>query len=415
MRTRAIWQCALLALLLAFGTALSAQSRATSFRERALAHHARNETAQALAAVDDGLKRWPEDAGLLAAKGQIYWRLLRTRSAELALLKAAQTPAFAAEAQYWLGRIYAFKGWQAEGAFPAWHEEIDYRPRAVAAFTTARDLRPDWDLPRAALAEINSAQLGPFKDPAVDALDEELKRYAAMPTKPAADETAKVRALIDQRLALRPDPMSHAAAANLLLAWKIDLPRAEQIAEAGRAVGERFIRENESSYKLDGKVQGSLDRNAALFADLAGWAAYLQKRVAVAERRLAEAERLGRGADVNNQLHLGQLSRDRGNLDVAREHYLNVLTLAAAAPAARDSAREALVAIRAAEGENTAGFDAWLSTTLERRRDERRKALLDSMAGKPVPPLRLTDLQGHPVDLEAERGNVVLLNFFSAW
>ena len=36
-------------------------------------------------------------------------------------------------------------------------------------------------------------------------------------------------------------------------------------------------------------------------------------------------------------------------------------------------------------------------------------------AGKPAPPLRLTDLQGHPVDLEAERGNVVLLNFFSAW
>ncbi len=32
-----------------------------------------------------------------------------------------------------------------------------------------------------------------------------------------------------------------------------------------------------------------------------------------------------------------------------------------------------------------------------------------------LPALVLKDLQGNNVDLRAERGNVVLLNFFSAW
>jgi hypothetical protein len=389
-----------------------AQSSASGFREQALAHNAHNETTQALASLDAGLKRWPSDPGLLAAKGQIYWRLLRTTSAEQALQQAAKSPAFAAEAQYWLGRIYFFKGWQAENAFPGWHEQVAYRPRAIAAFSAARELRPDWDLPRTALAEI---QAGPAAtappDDAVAKLDAQLSAFATQPNAPLAD----VRAAIDARLALRPDPMSHVAAANLLLARQADLARVEQIAEAGRIAGETFIRENEDSYKLDGKVQGSLDRNAATFADIAGWAAYLQKHTDVAERKLAEAERLFRGVDVTNQLHLAQLSRDKGELDVAREHYLNVLDLASATPAARQTARDAVAAIRTAEGESANGFDAWLDETLARKRDERRKALVDSMEGKPAPVLHLTDLQGHPVDLQAERGNVVLLNFFSAW
>jgi tetratricopeptide (TPR) repeat protein len=393
-------------------SALVAQSDAAGFRERALAHNARNETTQALAALDAGLKRSPSDPGLLAAKGQIYWRLLRTKSAEEALRKAAQSPEYAAEAQYWLGRIYLFKGWQAEGAFPGWHEQVEYRPRAIAAFTAARDLRPEWDLPRAALAEIAA---GPATsappDVTIAKLDAQLAAFATQQTAPLAD----VQAAIKARLALRPDPMSHTAAANLLLARQVDLARVEEIAQAGREAGELFIRENEDSYKLDGKVQGSLDRNAATFADLAGWAAYLQKRPAVAERRLAEAERLFRGVDVNNQWHLAQLSRDKGDLDVALDHYLNVLDLAAASPQVRETARDAIAAIRRAQGETAEGFDAWLSDTLARRREERRKALLASMEGKAAPPLRLQDLQGHPVDLEAERGNVVLLNFFSAW
>ena len=400
------------AIIVAAGPGINGQSKAAGFRERALAHNARNETSEALAALDAGLKRRPSDPGLLAAKGQIYWRLLRTKSAEQALLEAAKSPAFAAEAQYWLGRIYLFKGWQAENAFPGWHEQVGYRPRAIAAVTAARDLRPEWDLPRAALAQLEAGPpASPPPDEAVAKLDAELTAFASRPTASISD----VRAAIEARLALRPDPMSHAAAANLLLSRQADLARVEQIADAGRRAGETFIRENEDSYKLDGKVQGSLDRNAATFADIAGWAAYLQKRTAVAERRLAEAERLFRGVDVTNQLHLGQLSRDKGELDAAREHYLNVLDLAAATPAARQTARDAISAIRTAQGESATDFDAWLTATLDRRRGERRKALVSSMEGKAAPALRLTDLQGHPVDLQAERGNVVLLNFFSAW
>jgi len=37
------------------------------------------------------------------------------------------------------------------------------------------------------------------------------------------------------------------------------------------------------------------------------------------------------------------------------------------------------------------------------------------MLGKKLPALVLKDLQGNDVDLRAQRGNVVLLNFFAAW
>ena len=76
-----------------------AQQGAGTARERALAADARNDTKAALAALDAGLKASPNDAGLLAAKGRIDWRLLRTASAEQALIAASKNPAYAAEAQ----------------------------------------------------------------------------------------------------------------------------------------------------------------------------------------------------------------------------------------------------------------------------------------------------------------------------
>jgi hypothetical protein len=396
----------------------------------ALDHDARNETAAALAALDEGLKAAPRDAGLLAAKGRIYWRLLRTNSAEQALVAASKAPAYAAEAQYWLGRIYFFKGWRAEGAFPGWHEEVSYRPRAIAALTAARDARPDWYLPHMGLgdalkadgrdgeadaeyaraAALGRSDVAPPPD-AVAAADALIAKLQANPSTPIAE----LRAAIDARIALRPDPMSYATGANLLLARRAELAHVAQLAEAGRVVGERFIRENESSYKLDGKVQGSLDRNAAAFADIAGWAAFLQKNVALAEKRLAEAARLSRGVDATNHMHLGELSQAKNDLENAREHYLTVLGLAAAAPPQRELAKSALIGIQTKSGEAPAEFEKWLAATLDRKREERRAALLGNMAGRKMPLLVLTDLQGNKVDLLAERGNVVLLNFFSAW
>jgi hypothetical protein len=450
-------------VMLAVGTSLAGQTSSSSYRDRALAADAANQTAQALAALDAGLKANPRDPGLLAAQGRIHWRLLRTNSAERALLEAAKSPAYAAEAQYWLGRIYSFKGYQAEGAFPGWHEEVSYRPKAIAAFQAAAAAKPDWYLPHVGLGDAykgdgrdqdaaaeyaKAASLGqpmPGADAAdadtiktaqqasqwpaaierarafiarhpssprlIDVYDALLAAYQATPAATAAD----VRAAVDARVALRPDPMSYALGANLLLARRADLAHVEQMAEAGRAAGERFIRENESSYKLDGKVQGSLDRNQATFADIAGWAAYQQKKTALAEKRLAEAARLSRNLDATNQMHLGELSAGKNQLETARDHYLTVLGLAAVTPPQREAAKAALADIRARSGENPAEFDAWLAGTLSRLREERRRALISDMSGKPVPPLVLTDLQGNKVDLLAERGNVVLLNFFSAW
>ena len=402
---------------------------APSLREQALAAEAGQDTAAALAALDKGLKAKPNDAGMLAVKGQVYWRLLRTKSAEQALIAAAKTPAYASEAQYWLGRIYFFKGWQAENAFPGWHEEVSYRPRAMAAFTAARDARPDSYLPYVGLGDIakaegreaeanaayaKAASLGRPPGTPIDRLGELDATLAALQKSPNTP-LEELRDAVDARIDFRPDPMAYATGANLLLARRADLAYVARLAEAGRSAGEQFVHQNESSYRLDGKVQASLDRNAAGFADIAGWAAYQQKNITLAETRLAEAARLSRNLDPTNQIHLGELSKGKNDLETAREHYLTVLDLAQAAPPQREASKAALVDIQSKSGEDPADFEKWLSSTLDSRREERRKALVSNMAGKLLPGVVFTDLQGHTVDLLAERGNVVVLNFFSAW
>jgi tetratricopeptide (TPR) repeat protein len=334
----------------------------------------------------------------LLAKGKADWFAMRTKSAEQKLIAAARTPATAAEAHFWLGRIYDFKGNKAEGAFPGFHEEVSYRPRAEAEFQSAGAPNPRW------LAE------GEAFDNTLKAADAAMAK-AQSPTAPIAE----LRAAIEKRVAVRPDPMSYVAGANALLARNGDLPFVLRLAADGRVVGDRFIWENESSYKLDGKVRASLDRNAAVFADIAGWALYLQGDLQTAEQRLAEAARLYRNVDATNQLHLAELSRKKNDLENAREHYLTALGLAGITPPQRDQAKAALAEVQAKSGENPADFEKWLAATLDRKREERRKALVSNMAGRKVPALVLKDLQGNNVDLRAERGNVVLLNFFSAW
>ena len=326
---------------------------------------------------------------------------MRTKSAEQALIAATKTPATAAEAHYWLGRIYDFKGNKAEGAFPGFHEEVSYRPRAEAEFKAAGAPRPEWIL------EANG-------------LENSLKAADAAIAKLQADLKASplaIRDAIEYRIKLRPDPMSYVAAANMLLARQADLPFVLRLAADGKVAGERFIRENESSYKLDGKVIASLDRNAATFADIAGWALFLQGDLAGAETRLAEAARLFRNNDINNQLHLGELSLRKGEGDTAEEHYLNALSLAYSPDNAQQRAKAvtALLTLREKTGESFDESRRWLSRTLELKREERRQALVSNMQGRRVPALVLKDLQGNNVDLRAERGNVVLLNFFSAW
>jgi hypothetical protein len=327
------------------------------------------------------------------------WFAMRTKSAEQGLIAAAKNPATAAEAHYWLGRIYDFKGNKAEGAFPGFHEEVSYRARAEAEFKAAGEPKPEWIL-----------EASEF-DNSLKAADAAIAKLQADPqASPAA-----IRSAIEHRVALRPDPMSYTAGANLLLARNADLPFVLRLAAEGKAAGARFIRENESSYKLDGKVQASLDRNAAAFADLAGWALFLQGDMTGAESRLAEAARLFRNADATNQLHLAAWSIKKDDLDTARDHYLTALGLAGITAPQREQARTALADVQKRAGEDPAEFDTWLTTTLEVQREARRTALVSNMQGRKLPTLVLKDLQGNSVDLRAEHGNVVLLNFFAAW
>lgn len=328
---------------------------------------------------------------------------MRTRTAEQELISATQIPAIAAEAHYWLGRIYDFKGTKAEGAFPGFHEEVSYRPRAEAEFKAAGESKPEWIL------EANG-----FEN-SLKAADAAIAKLQAAPEASAG----ALRDAIEYRLKLRPDPQSYAANANLLLTRHSDLPFALRLAAEGKIAGERFIHENESSYKLDGKVQASLDRNAATFADIAGWALFLQNDLSNAEARLAEAARLFRNNDINNQLHLAELSASRGDRETAEDHYLNVIDLASANAATngevRGKARFALLNLRKTTGETDAETQTWMIDMLDRKRQQRREAMTSNMLGRELPALVLKDLQGNTVDLRAQHGNVVLLNFWASW
>jgi hypothetical protein len=325
---------------------------------------------------------------------------LRTKSAEQALLAATKTPATAAEAHYWLGRIYEFKG-NNEGMFPGFHEDVSYRPRAAAEFKAAGPEKPEWSLEAQGFAN------------ALRAADAAIAKLQADPQAPIS----AIHDAIEYRIKLRPDPMSYVAGANLLLARNADLPFVLQLAADGKVAGERFIRENESSYKLDGKVQASLDRSAAAFADMAGFALLRQGDLAGAEARLAEAARLFRNNDLNNQLHLAELSERKNDRSTAEDHYLNAIELAYAPETAsqRSRAEAALFKLRASTGESADESKAWLAEMLDRKRQQRRNALVSNMQGRKLPALVLKDMQGNNVDLRAERGNVVLLNFFAAW
>src|SRR3954469_5145396 len=65
------------------------------------------------------------------AKGQALWDQRLTKSAIAALEAAARDAGTAAAAHEALGRIYTFKGWQADNVFPGWHDEPALRARAL--------------------------------------------------------------------------------------------------------------------------------------------------------------------------------------------------------------------------------------------------------------------------------------------
>ena len=71
------------------------------------------------------------------AHGQASWNQRLSKSAIESLEAAARDRSVASEAHEALGRIYTFKGWQQESAFPGWHDEPAYRARAIAELKAA--------------------------------------------------------------------------------------------------------------------------------------------------------------------------------------------------------------------------------------------------------------------------------------
>src|SRR5688572_12207064 len=82
------------------------------------------------------------DARAQLARGHELWRQRLANSAIAAFDAAARDRADAAEAHEALGRIYLFKGWQQEGVFPGWHDEPEYREKALAELKAALAIDP---------------------------------------------------------------------------------------------------------------------------------------------------------------------------------------------------------------------------------------------------------------------------------
>jgi hypothetical protein len=338
------------------------------------------------------------------AKGHELWRQRLSKSALEAFQAATRDKATAAEAWEAIGRIYLFKGWQEEGAFPGWHDEPEYREQAVAALEKSLAADPS----RASAAEAlkqaeafaaSTTAIPPAAPPAeVKALDAKIESFRADKQLPA-EEFDKV---IAERTRLQADPAPYFTGAQIMFE-RGDYARASDLATRGAAAGARFISENESAYKMTGKSSGARARTRALALDMLGSIALAKSDLDTAAKHLDEAERLTRGQDFLVQFHLGELAQARGDSDKARDHYLNALSLTGGPPQARERATKAVGDVR-------------LSEEIERRRAERREAAVKSIVDRQLPSLAITTVDGtKAIDVKALRGKVLLLNFFSSW
>jgi len=341
-------------------------------------------------------------------RGIALWDERLAKSAIAALELAARDPKTAAAAHEALGRIYTFKGWQQENAFPGWHDEPGMRARAIAELKAAVAADKTRTSAQDALRIAEGFAAAEAVDPApprpeIKALDARMQSLAA------SGAIADIVAAIEERAKAQADPAPYFAGAQILID-RGEYDRAIAIAERGAAVSDRFIDENLSAYQLSGKSEGSHARGRATTADLIGWALFQKKSYAAAADKLEEASRLSQGQDFVNQFHLGELARAQNARDRAREHYLNALSLAGGPAPMRQRVTEL------ANGIPPAGAGpGWLDAELSRRRDERRSAMLKSLVDKPLPKLPLTRVDGGKFDTASLQGKVLLLNFFASW
>jgi hypothetical protein len=347
------------------------------------------------------------------ARGRQAWDQRLTNTAIAALQEATRDPRTAAEAHELLGHIYAFKGWQQDNVFPGFHDEPEYREKAIAELKASVKAEPQRFTARQALqvaeAYAQADQVEPSRPrPQIIQLDGRIE--AGRKKDAPIDDLV---AALDARFKAQADPAPYFAGA-LVLIDRGYYDNAIKIAEHGVPAAERFVQENRSAYQMEGKAEGVLMRNRAQAADIVGWALYMKKDYAGAAVKLEEAERLYRGGDFNNQFHLAEVARAQKQSDRAREHYLNALSLTAGPPPARERATQALTDLYAA-GKHGKPFKEWLDAQLTARQDARKKADLKSRLDTPLPTLNLTTLDGKPYSTSSLQGKVLLLNFFASW
>lgn len=357
------------------------------------------------------------------ARGNALWDQRLANSAIASLEAAARDRATAAEAHEALGRLYTFKGWLQENAFPGWHDEPPFRARALAELRAAVAAEPGRASAQEALRTAEGFAAADKVEPApprpeIRALDATLQAFqrsaAASGSDPrSGSDPDAIVAAVDARAQAQADPAPFFAGAQILID-RGEYDRAIALAEQGATASDRFIDENLSAYQMTGKSQGSRARGRAAAADLAGWALFLKKDYAAAAAKLGEAERLSQGLDFANRFHLAELARAQDAPARARDHYLDALSLSGGPAPLRQQATKALGALQSATAD-AGGFDAWLEAELTRRRDDRKAAALKSLVDRPLPPLALTTVEGKPYDASGLRGKVVLLNFFASW
>ena len=354
------------------------------------------------------------------ARGHALWAERLSKSAIAAFEAAARDSETKAEAEEALGRLYTFKGWQQESAFPGWHDEPGYRERALATLKAAVAADPSRASAQDALKIAEGFAAADKVDPApprpeIRALDAKLQAFQNTGSDSASSSApiADIMAAVEARAKAQADPAPYFTGAQILID-RGEYDKAISLAGRGQTASDHFIDENLSAYQMSGKVQTSYARGRGAAADLLGWALFLKKDYAAAAAKLQEAERLLQGQDVANQFHLGELARAQNAPARARDYYLNVLSLSGGPAPLRQRATQALATLQSGAS-GSAGFDGWLDAELARRRDERKAAALKSLVDRPLPKLTLTTVDGRPFDMAALRGKIVLLDFFASW
>src|SRR5262245_25245671 len=169
-------------------------------------------------------------------RGKMLWDQRLAKSATAALEVAAKDPSTAAEAHEALGRMYTFRGWQADNVYPGWHDEPSLRGKALAELRAAVAADPNRASAREALQVAENFAAAESVDPApprleIRAMDAKLQAAALAPD---------ILAAVDARARAQADPTPYFIGSQMLID-RGEYAQAIAMAERGAAVSDRFI------------------------------------------------------------------------------------------------------------------------------------------------------------------------------